>query len=99
MALSTQKQIDLADLLDQLAPWSRWNAPWFKYEILDDFNRRACKHTTHLLRRCRGIVRYCARRFVLVVLLCTFSTLRTHLFGVSTVIAHHMKVLFSSVNH
>jgi hypothetical protein len=54
MALGTQQRIDLLDLLDQLAPRSRRNAPCFRRTILDDFNRHACERTTPL--RCPRIL-------------------------------------------
>jgi len=51
MLLRTQQRIDLPDLLDQLAPRSRWNAPRLRRTILHDFNRRAHFGITSLLCR------------------------------------------------
>ena len=39
LALRAQQRIDLPDILDQLTPRSRWNAPRLRREMLDDFHR------------------------------------------------------------
>lgn len=39
MTLGTLQRIDLPDILDQLTPRSRWNAPRLRREMLDDFHR------------------------------------------------------------
>ena len=87
--LGTQQRIDFPDLLDQLAPRSRRDAPRLEREMLDDFNRRACERTT-LLRRC-------CRRLVRDLFLRTLPALPAHLVGVPTVITHHLKALVWNV--
>jgi hypothetical protein len=39
LALRAQQRIDLPDILDQLTPRSRWNAPRFERTMFDDFHR------------------------------------------------------------
>jgi len=39
LSLRAQQRIDLPDILDQLTPRSRWNAPRLRREMLDDFHR------------------------------------------------------------
>ena len=51
--IGTQQRINFPDLLDQLAPRTRRNAPRLERAMLDDFNRRACERTTPLQRCCR----------------------------------------------
>ena len=80
MTRGTKKRIDFPDLLDQLAPRSRRNAPRLRREMLDDFNRRVSFGTTPLLRCCRGIV-----RGLLLCLLCTLPALAAHLVGIPAV--------------
>ena len=87
--IGTQQRIDFPDLLDQLAPRSRRDAPRLEREMLDDFNRRACERTT-LLRRC-------CRRLVRDLFLRTLPALPAHLVGVPTVITHHLKALVWNV--
>ena len=60
--------------------------------MLDDFNRRACKRTTPLLRCCRRVVRGC-----LLYLLWTLPALPAHLVGVIAVVTHHLKALIWNV--
>ena len=48
MTRGTKKRIDFPDLLDQLTPRSRWNAPRLRREMLDDFNRRVSFGATPL---------------------------------------------------
>ena len=38
MTRGTKKRIDFPDLLDQLTPRSRWNAPRLRREMLDDLS-------------------------------------------------------------
>jgi len=56
--------------------------------MLDDFNRRACKRTTPLLRCCRRVVHGC-----LLCLLWTLPALTAHLVGVPAEVTHHLKAL------
>ena len=89
MTLGTLQRINFPDLLDQLAPRSRWDAPRLERRMLDDFNRRACERTTPLLRCCRGFARS--------LLLGTLPALPAHLFGIPAVVTHHLKALIRNV--
>ena len=88
----TKKRIDFPDLLDEVPPLLRRDAPRPDRTMLDDFNRRACERTTPLLRCCRGIV-----RGLLLRLLCTLPALAAHLVGVPAVVTHHLKALIRNV--
>ena len=84
MTLGKLQRINFPDLLDQLAPRTRWNAPRLEREMLDDFNRRAYFRTTPLLCCCRGLA-----RCLLLRLLFTLPALTAHLVGIPAVVTHH----------
>ena len=88
----TKKRIDFPDLLDQLAPRSRWNAPRPDRKMLDDFNRRVSFGATPLLCCCCGLA-----RGLLLCLLFTLPALAAHLVGVPAVVTHHLKALIRNV--
>jgi len=79
--IGTQQRINFPDLLDQLAPRSRWNVPRLRREMLDDFNRRVSFGTTPLLCCCRGLA-----RGLLLCLHCTLPALPAHLVGIPAVV-------------
>ena len=90
--IGTQQRINFPDLLDQLAPRTRRDAPCLRRTMLDDFNRRARSRTTLLLCCCRRVVRGC-----LLCLPWTLPALTAHLVGVPAVVTHHLKALIRNV--
>ena len=90
--IGTQQRIDLPDLLDQLTPLLRRDAPRPDRKMLDDFNRRVSFGATPLLCCCCGLA-----RGLLLCLLCTLPALAAHLVGVPAVVTHHLKALVWNV--
>jgi len=92
MTLRTQQRINFPNLLDQLSPRTRRNAPRLERRMLDDFNRCAYFGATPLLCCCCGLA-----RGLLLCLLCTLPALPAHLVGVPAVVTHHLKALIRNV--
>ena len=81
MTRGTKKRIDFPDLLDEVPPLLRRDAPRLRREMLDDFHRRVSFGATPLLCCCCGLA-----RGLLLCLLCTLPALTAHLVGVPAVV-------------